>query len=61
MIKGPKQFDMIQIYLNEDFYTKIKIKSKKKKFDIFFENFILGFLGNLPDFETKITFFPKES
>ncbi len=61
MIKGPKQFDMIQIYLNEDFYSKIKIKFSKKKFDIFFENFILGVLGHLPDFETKITFFPKES
>jgi hypothetical protein len=52
---------MIQIYLNKDFYSKIKIKFSKKKFDIFLENFILGFLGHLPDFETKITFFPKES
>ncbi len=61
MIKGPKQLDMIQIYLNKDFYSKIKIKFSKKKLDIFFENFILGFLGHWPDFETKITFFPKES
>jgi hypothetical protein len=52
---------MIQIYLNKDFYTKINIKFSKKIFYIFFENFILGFLGHLPDFGTKITFFPKES
>jgi hypothetical protein len=52
---------MIQIYLNEDFYSKTKIKFSKKKFENFFENFILGFLGYLPDFKTKITFFPKES
>ena len=50
MIKGPKQFNMIQIYLNEDLYIKIKIKFRK---------IILGFLGHLPDFETKITFFLK--
>jgi hypothetical protein len=41
---------MIQIYLNEDLYLKIKIK---------FWKIILGFLGHLPDFETKITFFLK--
>ncbi len=61
MIKGPKQFDMIQIYLNKDFYSKINIKFSKKNLKFFLENFILGFLGHLPDFETKITFFPKES
>jgi hypothetical protein len=40
---------MIQIYLNEDFYSKLKIKLKKKNL-IYFFNFILGVLGHLPDF-----------